>query len=136
MASAPDVSKMSFTDAQKHKADLIRQLERAEEAIAEKRNEELKVLADGYMKKCEAAGFSIEEATEALKPYWPTKRGRAARGSGVKKGDKVMPERGATYRLPDGNTYTRPESGKGRVPQALEEAANAAGGYDKLLVKK
>ncbi len=38
-------------------------------AIAERRVEELKVLADGYAKKLQMNGFSIREGMDALKPY-------------------------------------------------------------------
>ena len=40
-----------------------------EDAIADRRVEELKVLADGYAKKLAIYGFSIREAMDALKPY-------------------------------------------------------------------
>lgn len=60
--AGPDVSKLSYTEL----VELSKQLDKE---IASKRDEELKVLADGYVKKIEAAGFSIQEALEALKPY-------------------------------------------------------------------
>ena len=44
-------------------------LSKTNEAIAERRVEELKVLADGYAKKLQMNGFSIREGMEALKPY-------------------------------------------------------------------
>lgn len=44
-------------------------------AIEHRKVEELKVIADGYAKKCQMYGFSIREAIEALKPYLP-RRGR------------------------------------------------------------
>jgi hypothetical protein len=40
-----------------------------DQAIAERRVEELKVLADGYAKKLQMNGFSIREGMDALKPY-------------------------------------------------------------------
>lgn len=38
-------------------------------AIADRRVEEVKVLADGYAKKLQMNGFSIREGMDALKPY-------------------------------------------------------------------
>lgn len=50
-------------------ADLQRLLEQTDAAIAERRGEELKVLADGYARKLAMNGFSIREGMAALKPY-------------------------------------------------------------------
>ena len=50
-------------------AELRRRLAQTEAAIAERRIEELKVLADGFARKLAANGFSIREAIEAMKPY-------------------------------------------------------------------
>ncbi len=44
-------------------------LAKTDAAIAERRVEELKVLADGYAKKLQMNGFSIREGIDALKPY-------------------------------------------------------------------
>jgi DNA-binding protein H-NS len=49
--------------------ELQRLLEETNAAIAERRVEELKVLADGYAKKLAMNGFSIREGMDALKPY-------------------------------------------------------------------
>lgn len=57
-----DISKLSYSD-------LVNLSKKLNEEINSKRNEEIKVLADGYIKKTEAAGFSALEAIEALKPY-------------------------------------------------------------------
>jgi len=57
-----DVSKLSYSE-------LLNLSKELDQQIAAKRAEELKVLADGYVKKMEAAGFSVEEAVEALQPY-------------------------------------------------------------------
>ncbi len=54
-------------------ADLQRLLAQTDSAIAERRIEELKVLADGYAKKLAMNGFSIREGMAALKPYLPTR---------------------------------------------------------------
>lgn len=43
-------------------------------AIADRRVEEIKVLADGYAKKLQMNGFSIREGIDALKPYIPARK--------------------------------------------------------------
>ena len=50
-------------------ADLKRMLAQTEAAIAECRVEELKVLADGFVRKLVANGFSVREGIDAMKPY-------------------------------------------------------------------
>ena len=52
-------------------AELQRLLAQTDAAIAERRVEELKVLADGYAKKLQMNGFAIREGMDALKPYLP-----------------------------------------------------------------
>lgn len=49
-------------------------LAQTEDAIADRRVEELKVLADGYAKKLAMNGFSIREGMDALKAYLRLKR--------------------------------------------------------------
>lgn len=62
--SLPDLNRLAMDDLQ-------RLLKQTDAAIAERRIEELKVLADGYAKKLAMNGFSIKEGMEALKPYRP-----------------------------------------------------------------
>jgi DNA-binding protein H-NS len=62
--SLPDLNRLAM-------GDLRRLLEQTDAAIAERRIEELKVLADGYAKKLAMNGFSIREGMDALKPYLP-----------------------------------------------------------------
>ena len=50
-------------------ADLQRLLAQTDAAIAERRIEELKVLADGFARKLAVNGFSVKEGIGALKPY-------------------------------------------------------------------
>jgi DNA-binding protein H-NS len=50
-------------------ADLQRLLAQTDAAIAERRVEELKVLADGFARKLAVNGFTVKEGIEALKPY-------------------------------------------------------------------
>jgi DNA-binding protein H-NS len=71
--STVDVSKLSY-------AQLVELSKTLDKEIQGKRAEELKVLADGYIKKIEASGFTVLEAIEALEPY-VTKAG-PKRGSG------------------------------------------------------
>ncbi len=49
--------------------DLQHQLAALDAAIAERRGEELKVLADGFARKLAVNGFSVKEGIAALKPY-------------------------------------------------------------------
>jgi len=72
--STVDVSKLSY-------AELVELSKTLDREIQGKRAEELKVLADGYVKKIQASGFTVIEAIEALEPY-VTKSG-PKRGSGV-----------------------------------------------------
>ena len=55
-------------------AQLKELLAQTEDAIADRRIEELKVLADGYAKKLAMNGFSIREGMDALKPYLHLRR--------------------------------------------------------------
>lgn len=50
-------------------ADLQRLLAQTDAAIAERRGEELKVLADGFARKLAVNGFTVQEGIDALKPY-------------------------------------------------------------------
>lgn len=59
-------------------AELNDLLARTDAAIAERRVEELKVLADGYAKKLVLNGFSVQEGMAALKPYLPSRARRQA----------------------------------------------------------
>ena len=61
-AATPSLQSLSLQELQ----NLLAQ---TNEAIAERRVEELKVLADGYAKKLQMNGFSIREGMDALKPY-------------------------------------------------------------------
>ena len=69
-----DVSKLSY-------AELVELSKTLDREIRGKREEELKVLADGYVKKIQAGGFTVTEAIEALAPY--VTKASPKRGSGV-----------------------------------------------------
>lgn len=94
-----DVAKLSY-------AELIELRTQLERQIAGKRGEELKVLADGFAKKLEAAGFTVAEGVEALKPYLPT-------GSQARTAARVL------YRDPASPSNTW--SGRGRTPKWLSD---------------
>lgn len=94
-----DVSKLSY-------AELIALSRQLEQQIAEKRGEELKVLVDGFAKKLEAAGFSVDEGVEALKPYVP-------QGAQPRTAAKVL------YRDPV--NASNAWSGRGRAPKWLSD---------------
>ena len=79
------------------------------------------MLADAYAKKVTAAGFSIDEAIEALKPYKPAKKASAAKG--VK-----LP---AKYRGPNGEEW----SGKGQDPKWLKAFIAAGKKKEDYLIK-
>ena len=116
--ATPDVSKMSFAELQK----LVQE---AQARLSEKRDEEIKVLADGYAKKCEMAGFSIQEAIAALEPYLPTKQKRAPR--------KVSePVQRVRYRDPANSDNTW--SGRGRPARWLQEYLNKGAKKEEFLV--
>lgn len=69
-----DVGKMSY-------AELVSLRIRLEQEIEGKRDEELKILADGYAKKPQAAGLSVEEGIKAMLPYTEAKRRGSATAS-------------------------------------------------------
>ena len=50
-------------------AELHRLLAETDAAIAARRDEELKVLADGFARKLAVNGFSVKDGIQALKPY-------------------------------------------------------------------
>lgn len=114
MATAPDISKLSYTE--------LRALaEQAKQAAEAKRVEEIKVLADAYAKKSTAAGFSIEEAIEALKPYLPATKRKYGKSTAE-----------AKYRDPANaeNTW----SGKGKHPRWLTDYLAAGKTKDDFLI--
>ncbi|TXI88794.1 MAG: H-NS histone family protein [Cupriavidus sp.] len=115
--SAPDVTNLSYAEL----LSLSKQLDREIEA---KRSEELKVLADGYIKKMEAAGFSVVEAIDALKPYLPSStpaKQRAASSAPVLYQDPANP----------GNTW----SGRGRAARWLVAYEAQGRSREEFLVK-
>lgn len=54
---------------------------RPEQEFEGKREEELKIVADGYAKTLQAAGFSVEEGIKALLPYTEAKQRGTATAS-------------------------------------------------------
>lgn len=114
MTTAQDIRKLSYND--------LRALAAAATELAEmKRVEEIKILADAYAKKAAAAGFSPQEAIDALKPYLP-KKGASGRASAVVKyRDPANPE----------NTW----SGKGRPARWMQDYINAGKKKESFLVK-
>lgn len=98
-----DVSKLSY-------AELLQLSKALEQQIAEKRDEELKVLVDGFAKKVQASGFTLDEALVALQPYTAaTKRKSSQVGSSAP----------VLYRDPSNpeNTW----SGRGRAAKWLSD---------------
>lgn len=139
---ATDNSKLSFSDLQKRLEELKKEEEQIAALIAEKRGEEIKVLADGYAKKCAAAGFTPQEAVDALMAYLPAKasKGKGAKGPKAAKAPKQdtdstggHAEEGKSYKLPDGTIYVR--KGKGRVAGAAIAAVKAGKTWAEMLLK-
>ena len=97
-------------------AELRALLEETEAALALKRAEELKVLADGYAKKLQMGGFGIAEGIEALKPYLPAKPAKSA----------------AKYANPDDPTQTW--VGMGKPPQWFKDQLANGRTREDLLV--
>jgi len=92
-------------------AEMVALRAKLDREIEEKRGEELKVLADGFAKKVQAAGFSVREAMEALQPYV------SSTGSGKRATPYASPK--ALYRDPANpqNTW----SGRGRAARWLAD---------------
>ncbi|RMA61393.1 H-NS histone family protein [Acidovorax sp. 100] len=65
--ATPDFSKLSYSE-------LFKLSEELNQKIQAQRVEELKVLADGYIKTTQAAGLSLQEVIDALQPSRSTKR--------------------------------------------------------------
>jgi hypothetical protein len=126
MATAND-SKLSYTELLKKRDELKKQEEEIAALIVEKRVEEIKVLADGYAKKAAAAGFTPQEAIDALLPYLPAKAQRAVKGSkpraakGTGKADHPF-VRGTTYVDPKGEGKPWTAGIPGAKPKWLSEA--------------
>lgn len=98
-----DVSKLSY-------AELLQLSKELEQQISEKRDEELKVLVDGFAKKVQASGFTVDEALVALQPYTAaTKR----------KGNQAGSSAPVLYRDPSNpeNTW----SGRGRAAKWISD---------------
>lgn len=101
-----DVSKLSY-------AELLALSKSLDEQIHSKRSEELKVLVDGFAKKLEAAGFSVDEGVEALRPYLRAKPATRSPAGGGASTARVL------YRDPahPENTW----SGRGRAARWLAD---------------
>jgi DNA-binding protein H-NS len=140
MATEPKDSEKYFkgltlTELMAKQAESIAIAEALANAVAYRRGEEIKVLADGYVKKFQAAGYSVEEGIGALRPYLPAKSDtatRAKRSTAVKGPRKdadstgASPTPGAAYKLSTGEQWTKAASGKG-APKAEFLAAVKAG---------
>lgn len=112
-----DVSRMSYSE-------LVALSKQLEQQIQEKREEELKVLVDGFAKKLEAAGFSVTEGVEALAPYLPANDKRQSRDAGA-----AAP---VLYRDP--SVPTNIWSGRGRAPRWLQDYLSTGRNKDEFKV--
>ena len=103
-------------------AELRALLAKTQAALTAKRDEELKVLADGYAKKLVVNGFSVAEGIEALRPYLPTKAAKQAASSGA-----------AKYANPDNATQTW--VGMGKPPGWFKDQLASGRTREELLVR-
>jgi len=111
-----DVSKLSY-------AELLQLSKELEQQISEKRDEELKVLVDGFAKKVQASGFTVDEAMVALQPYTAaTKR----------KNNQARSSAPVLYRDPSNpeNTW----SGRGRAAKWISDYEAAGRSRDEFKV--
>lgn len=104
-------------------AKMAAEMEALAADIEVKRIEEIKILADAFVKKAQAAGYSVQEALDAVKPYLPTQGAagatRAKRGTASAEERSSVdttgarPEKGVSYKLADGTVWIKHISGKG-----------------------
>jgi hypothetical protein len=123
---------LSFAEIQKRIREMDDERAELEAALHAKRGEELKVLADAYAKKLEAAGFTILEGVEALAPYDKSKKTRAKRGTAVPKEAKYV--KGAVYRDPEGKGPDYIGGTKGS-PKWLRDANKVGEDLSKFLAQ-
>ncbi|MDY0746537.1 H-NS histone family protein [Paucibacter sp. R3-3] len=114
-----DVGKLSFAELVALKAQLDKEIEG-------KRGEELKVLADGYVKKLQHAGFTVSEGIDALRPYEETKHAGKGRGSNAGSTAAVL------YQDPSNPSNTW--SGRGRAARWLADYEAAGRHRDEFKV--
>ena len=112
-----DVGKLSF-------AELVALKARLDKEIEDKRGEELKVLADGYVKKLQHAGFSVSEGLDALRPYAEAKRPNKGSGSGTS----------AAVLYQDPSNPSNTWSGRGRAARWLADYEAAGRHRDEFKV--
>ncbi len=106
-------------------AELRALLAKTQAAVTAKRDEELKVLADGYAKKLGINGFSVAEGIEALRPYLPSKAAKQAASSGAPKPAK--------YANPDNATQTW--VGMGKPPGWFKDQLASGRTREELLIR-
>ena len=125
VATKLDLSKMSYAELQ----ELAKE---ASELVDMKKSEEIKVLADGFVKKATAAGFSkadIKAAVDAMLPGGKSK-------SAPKKATGPKPTPGATYKDPaTGETWTKAANGKGKTKGWLQAYIVSGKKFEDYLVK-
>ena len=126
---------MSFADIQKRIQEMDDERAELELALQAKRGEELKVLADAYAKKLEAAGFSIAEGNSALDPYDKSEAKRTRSPNGSRASEAKAYVKGTVYKDPN-SSATWTGGTKGRQPPwliaALEGAPDKIKAYEKL----
>ena len=113
---ATSIGKMSYTQ-------LMAQKKAIDDALNARRGDAVQALADDFVKKLKADGFSLAEGIAALRsqsvPVAAVKKTRAKRGTAPKKAAPASqdssghkPEAGVTYRHPvTGVLWTKKEKG-------------------------
>ncbi|MDE2370263.1 MAG: H-NS histone family protein [Burkholderiales bacterium] len=125
-----DISKLSFPE-------LHALLQETQQAINQKRAEEVKVLADGYAKKLQMSGFTIAEGIEALKPYLPARSARS-----VARAPKAAAGEPAAATAPRAPKYANPQRpqetwvGVGKPPQWFRDLVAQGASKESLLIKR
>jgi DNA-binding protein H-NS len=106
MATAPDITKLSYAELQKLLAE-------TNAALTNKKDEEIKVLVNGWKLKAEQAGFTVEEVIAEFTNYLPQRKARTTTSNAA----PVV-----KYRDPaTGDTW----SGKGRTARWLQAHIDA-----------
>lgn len=115
-----DLSKLSYAELEKLVAD-------ATALKASKRDSEITAFVDKTVAEAEAIGLSLDDLIKALQPRapksGPVRAKRASSGASAK--TPIEFKKGVKYKTKGGVEWTRPESGKGRVPTALLDAVAA-----------
>jgi DNA-binding protein H-NS len=119
-----DLAKLSYAELKKLADD-------TERLLSSKRNEELKVLVNGWKLKADQNGLTVAEVIEEFSKYLP--KGNAAKGSSGSTSAKGY-VKGVTYANPNGKE-TWVGGTKGRQPPWVRDALASGTTFDQLAVR-